>query len=492
MIKRYFVFFAFLCLLVASCSQKQADEERVIPTKMEDLYGKKISVTTGGIYEILLSQDPHFDKLVKVNSTAECLAAVTNGVAEYEVEDDVVLLGVDIAERGVDVAFYSDFMKGDYGVAFRKGGQKDIDLWTSFNAYLDTIKANGTFDAMRERWLKSDADASSMPDYPVITGGDPVRVGIVPAFPFTFVSHGRWVGLEPDIMLCYGQFAGRPIEFHVFDFGALSAALMTGKIDAIMACMTITEERQKTLNFSSPYHSTRTVCLYKKAAVGKDSKSFFERCKDSFESNLIAEKRWKLILQGLWETVVISFFAILFGTVIGGLLCWMRMSRRKILVGTSKFIVELMRGIPLLVFLMIMFYVVFASSGVTARWVAIIAFALNFGAYVSEMFRTSIEGVDKGQTEGGLAMGFTPVKTFTNFVLPQALAKVQPIYKGEAVSLVKNTSIVGYIAIQDLTKVSDIIRSRTFDAFFTLIVISIIYFLLAWLIGKLLDRLIKK
>ena len=146
----------------------------------------------------------------------------------------------------------------------------------------------------------------------------------------------------------------------------------------------------------------------------------------------------------------------------------------------------------MLVFLMVMFYVVLSSSGLTGRWVAVISFAINFSAYACEIFRTGIDSVDRGQTEAGLAMGFTRIGTFFNFVLPQALKNILPVFKNEAISLIKGTSIVGYVAIQDLTKASDIIRARTFDAFFPLIIITIIYFLLAWLFGKALDRLGKK
>jgi ABC-type amino acid transport system permease subunit len=112
--------------------------------------------------------------------------------------------------------------------------------------------------------------------------------------------------------------------------------------------------------------------------------------------------------------------------------------------------------------------------------VAIAAFGMNFAAYVSEMFRTGIEGIDKGQSEAGLAMGFTPVQTFGFIILPQMVQRILPVYKGEFISLVKMTSIVGYIAVQDLTKASDIIRSRTFDAFFPLIMVTVLYFVIAW------------
>lgn len=108
------------------------------------------------------------------------------------------------------------------------------------------------------------------------------------------------------------------------------------------------------------------------------------------------------------------------------------------------------------------------------------------------MFRSSINSVDKGQTEAGIALGFIPVSTFFNIVMPQAFKHVLPVYKGELVSLVKMTSIVGYIAVQDLTKVSDIIRSRTFDAFFPLIMVAILYFILSWIFASILDLIGKK
>jgi len=149
---------------------------------------------------------------------------------------------------------------------------------------------------------------------------------------------------------------------------------------------------------------------------------------------------------------------------------------------TAKVFISVLRGTPVLVVLMIIFYVVFASVDIDPVFVAVIAFGLNFAAYVSEMFRTGIEGVDRGQTEAGIAIGFSKVKTFIYIVLPQATRRILPVYKGEMISLVKMTSIVGYIAVQDLTKASDIIRSRTFDAFFPLIMVAVLYFLISWLL----------
>jgi len=199
-----------------------------------------------------------------------------------------------------------------------------------------------------------------------------------------------------------------------------------------------------------------------------------------------------MILDGLQVTLLITLCAALLGTLLGGLVCWMRMSRRKWLQQVAKVYIELMRGTPVLVLLMLMYYVVMAPLDATGIVVAVVTFAMNTAAYISEMLRTTIQGIDRGQTEAGLALGFTQRQTFFKIVLPQVIKAVMPVYQGEVVSLLKGTSIVGYIAVSDMTRASDLIRSRTFDAFFPLIVTALIYFLMAWLIGLLLQSLVQR
>ena len=213
---------------------------------------------------------------------------------------------------------------------------------------------------------------------------------------------------------------------------------------------------------------------------------------ESFTNNLIVEDRYRMILGGLQVTLLITLCAAVLGTLLGGLVCWMRMSRRRWLQQVAKVYIEVMRGTPVLVLLMLMYYVVMAPLDATGIVVAVVTFAMNTAAYISEMLRTTIQGIDRGQTEAGLALGFTQRQTFFKIVLPQVIKAVMPVYQGEIVSLLKGTSIVGYIAVADMTRASDLIRSRTFDAFFPLIVTAIIYFLIAWLIGLLLQSLVKR
>ncbi len=203
---------------------------------------------------------------------------------------------------------------------------------------------------------------------------------------------------------------------------------------------------------------------------------------EGFYRNVLHEQRYLLILDGLKTTAVISIWALLLGTVLGILICRLRLARSPWLALPARAFIAVMRGVPLLVILMINFYVVFAAVNIDAVHVAILTFGVNFAAYVAEIYRAGIASVDRGQTEAGLALGFTRIQTFTHIVAPQALRYILPVYKGEAISMIKMTSVVGYIAVQDLTRAADIIRSRTFDAFFPLIMVAILYFLFAWLL----------
>jgi polar amino acid transport system substrate-binding protein len=214
--------------------------------------------------------------------------------------------------------------------------------------------------------------------------------------------------------------------------------------------------------------------------------------RESIVSNLLVEDRWKMMLEGLGVTVQVSVLSILFATLAGALICLLRMSRNRWVRGTAKRYIELMRSLPLLLLLLVLFYLVLASSGLNEIQIAVVCFSMYFGAYFSEIFRSGIEGVDKGQWEAGAALGMSRVQVLRRVVLPQALLRVLPMYKNQVVTLIKGTSIIGYVAIMDITKTSDIIRSRTFDAFFPLLLTALIYLVLSGLAGLGLDAIGKR
>jgi len=485
--KKLFIFVCVAVFVATSCAEKK--DEVKVAKGLDDLNGNTLAVLTGSLDDLVMSEKYPEVKLLRLNTMPEIITAVENNRADFCIGDDVLFMGGELEGRGLVLSFFSDVVAGDIGIAFRLN---ETDLCKEFNEFLANLKNSGMYDDMKHRWCESDVSNMVLPELHIKEGGRHLRVAISPLFPFEYMQNGVWIGFEIEMMTRFASEYGYEIEFLNYDFSAMVAALNTNKVDAIGSFMTITEERSKQVLFSDSYFYSETAVYGRSSSLTegvKEKKSMSTALKNSVNNNLILESRWKLFIDGLWETLVISFFSIILGTVIGAFVCWMRMGKRKVLRKCAEILVDIVRGVPILVFLMIMFYVVFASSHITARWVAIIAFAINFGAYVSEMFRTGIQGVDKGQTEAGLAMGFGVVGTFAFFVLPQAVKNILPVYKGEAVSLIKNTSIVGYIAIQDLTKISDIVRSRTFDAFFPLILISVIYFVFAWLLGKGLDKL---
>ena len=214
--------------------------------------------------------------------------------------------------------------------------------------------------------------------------------------------------------------------------------------------------------------------------------------RESIVSNLLTEDRWKMMVDGLGVTLEISLLSLLLATLLGAIICSLRMSRSKAVSGAARIYIELMRSLPLLLLLLVMFYLVFASSGLGKNHIAVLCFSLYFGAYISEIFRSGIEGVDKGQWEAGAALGMGKGLVLRKVVLPQMLLRVLPVYKNQMTALIKATSIVGYVSVMDLTKASDVIRSRTFDAFFPLLLTAIVYLLLSWLFGLAVNALEKR
>ena len=210
--------------------------------------------------------------------------------------------------------------------------------------------------------------------------------------------------------------------------------------------------------------------------------------------NLIYADRWKMILNGLLVTLEITAAAILIGTVLGIIACLMKMSKHKFLSIPAKIYITVIRGTPMMIQLLITYNIIFAPfKSVDKMVIAIIAFGLNSGAYIAEIFRSGIMSVDKGQIEAGRSLGLKNWQTMTSIVLPQALKNCLPTYVSEFIVLIKETSIVGYIALEDLTKASDIIQSRTYSPFVPLITAALVYLtmtlVLSWLFGKLERRL---
>ena len=197
---------------------------------------------------------------------------------------------------------------------------------------------------------------------------------------------------------------------------------------------------------------------------------------------LIQGGSWKTILGGLWVTVQISFFALLLGTGLGALICLLRTRKNPVARLIASVYIAILRGTPVLMLLLLLYYGVFARSGVTPIMVAVITFALNVSAHVAELLRSALEAADKGQAEAARTLGFSAWQTFRLITLPQVLRIAKPVYQSTIVNLIQWTSVVGYVTITDLTRVINNIASRTMQPLLTITIGMLIYLALSYIV----------
>lgn len=216
--------------------------------------------------------------------------------------------------------------------------------------------------------------------------------------------------------------------------------------------------------------------------------------KDKFTQNFIEDHRYRYLLDGLQTTLKITLFAVILGIVLGLIIAIIRSThdktgKLKILNIISKVYLTVIRGTPVVVQLLIAYYVILTSPDISKILVAILAFGINSGAYVAEIIRSGIMSIDNGQFEAGRSLGFNYFQTMIYIVAPQALKNVLPALSNEFIVLLKETSVAGYIGVADLTKGGDFIRSRTFEAFYPLIAVALIYLVIVMILTALVSKL---
>lgn len=231
---------------------------------------------------------------------------------------------------------------------------------------------------------------------------------------------------------------------------------------------------------------------------------WFDKQKSDFILNFVKDDRYKFIVDGLWVTLKVTFFAVLIGIFLGIIVAIVRASYeknkdRKPHNKVTRFFLEFsntickiyltaIRGTPVLVQLLIMFFIIFASSR-NKVLIAILTFGINSGAYVAEIVRSGIMSIDNGQFEAGRSLGFGYIRTMYHIILPQAFKNVLPALANEFIVLLKETSVCGYVGLIDLTKGGDIIRGNTFSAFMPLICVAVIYLVMVMIFSSLVTRL---
>jgi len=331
---------------------------------------------------------------------------------------------------------------------------------------------------MYKRWM--DGDVPPMPEIP--EASDPVGVLSVGTsgelVPNSFYADGELVGYDIELTKRFAYEYNYAVEFRPEGIDARISDTEFGRVDMLSGGVGETPERaEKVLFPDTPLYAQPICAVVRADSAG--SGNFFENIRLSLEKTLIRENRWKMILSGLLVTLELSVGAFILGCALGFVFCMLRRSHVKAVSGFMNGFVSLVDGIPALLVLLICFYVVFSKMGLKEIPVAIIAFSITFGCRVSSVLNTGLNSVDRGEIEAAEAMGMSPLQVFRKIQFPQAVSLTFGMFKTQVVTMIKNTSIVGYIAVMDLTKASDIIRARTYESFFSLVFTAVIYFLIA-------------
>ena len=454
---------------------------------LADFEGAPLGALTGSYLDQLAQQAIPGVTIQYYDDIASMLLAVQNGYVDGALLD-MPLATLAVARQRSLAIFPETLAPDSYGLGLPKGSP----LTPQVSAIIEGYQADGTLDALADKWLGADEAAKTIDvgDYDAPNGT--LRYVHDPSMePMSYVGEGgKSLGYEVELVSLIARELGMELEITQANFNALMPMLVSGRADIVSGSISITEERKESIDFATAHYTGGVVLVVRAEDLGLSTQGaapgFWAGLADSFRKTFVEENRWQMVLGGLGVTVVISLCAALIGSVLGFGLCLVRRSRNRAASLLAAAFIRLVQGIPTLVLLMVLYYIVFASTILSGVVIAILAFSINFGVYVSEMIRTGIDAVDLGQWEAAAALGFGRAKTFTKVIAPQAARHILPVYKGELISMVKMTSVVGYIAVEDLTKATDLIRSRTFEAFFPLIVTAAIYFLLAWVLTSLL------
>lgn len=472
-------------LLVLSSCGKAKSNTRVFKT-LDDLKGCTFAISDSNTsYEKEIEKELPGVQFDRYTNYFDTFIAVANGNADAAFCFKYTFIGLKESYPSLE------YVESNTQIPIVANFSSDSDaLREDFNRFIKEARQSGLLDKLAEKWMYrydelTDEDIVDFSDLKDINGSFKFAVSN-DVLPYVYQRNGKLTGFEPALLYEFCKAHGyKPIIIES-QFDAVVAGVASGKYDMGMSGYGFTKERNENSYFSNPYFYDKVVYTVRGE---KQSAGFFSDIKGSFNRTFVMQNRWKLFAKGMLVTLLITVLSVLLGAALGFVLfLWSR--RLKWLERLSYGINNTLEALPILVVLMIFFYVIFGSSDIPGVIVSIIVFGLNFAFSFFALMSNSVKGVPREQTEAGLALGYNHRQTLFKIVLPQAMEAFIPAIKSAIVATLKSTAIVGYVAVQDLTKAGDLIRSQTFEAFLPIITVAILYYILAKLLIFLLNRLL--
>ncbi len=476
--------FIILLLLILPVSLFAAKYPKDTP--IEDLDGRNIAVQTAVLYEELIEDKVPHTTFQYYTMPNDMIYALTSGkVDAYLIEG--VSYGIQKAnhpelETLDEVAGYIN------ATCIIGNNEKQDRLLRELNEFIAKCKEDGTSERLYSYWIDNfDPETSSFDPITFTGENGSISIAVEGGYePFSFISNGTLSGYDVEFISLFCAAYGYNPVFYEVPFESIAPGVETGKYDIGMNIV-VSEERNETGTLSDVYYSTPINLV----VIGEDSNTvaFFDKLLSSFNKTFIRENRWKLFLEGAGVTVLITICSIVLGTILGFCIYLSCRHGNVVANAINNFYNWLIEGMPTVLLLMILYYIIFGSSRLSGMWVSVVGFTLIFSCSMYDMLCVGCNAVPEGQLEAAKALGYTDSQSFFKILLPQAAKHFLPIYRNDIVTLIKESSVVGYIAVLDLTKISDLVRSRTYEAFFPLIATAIIYFIIAAIMTRCVKRI---
>lgn len=485
-------------MLLAGCQSKGDGKQELKVNNVDELEGKKIGVqlgTTGDIYASDYEGDEAGTVIERYNKGNDAIQALCQDKL------DAVIIDEEPAKAFVNtnpelLILEEEFANEDYAICVSK---EHPELTSAINDAIQELSKDGVLDSLKKNYMGTDEEKGQTPY--VKKDVDRSKGTLVAATnaafkPYEYYDNGVITGFDVDMMQAVCDILGYELKMEDMEFDSIINAVQSGKADVGAAGMTVTEDRLKNIDFTDSYTNAKQVIIVKNPNVVKEKLTFSEK----FKQNFIEGARYNYLLKGLMRTFIITVFAALMGIVLGFIIAIIRSwhdknGGLKIPNFICHIYLTVVRGTPVMVQLLIIYYVIFASVNVNKVLAAVIAFGLNSAAYVAEIVRSGIMSIDNGQFEAGRSLGLTFNQTMMKIVLPQAFRNILPALANEFIVLIKETSISGYIGLADLTKGGDIIRSVTYEPLLPLLAVAIIYLAIVMILSagtRKLERRLSK
>lgn len=472
------------------CGGTKEEAEQKEIAGAADLEGARIGVqlgTTGDIYVSDYEGDEAGTTVERYNKGADAIQALKLGKIDCVVIDEQP--GIEFVKQNSNIRIIDEeFSLEDYAFCVSK---ENTELLAQINTAIEKLQADGTINNIIKNYIGTEEEIGAYPyvSKDVARTNGTLIIGTNAEFPpYEYYENNQITGIDMDIMRAVSDELGMDMQIEDMAFDSIIAAITSGKVNVGASGFTVTEDRKKNINFTDTYITTKQVIIVRDGgSTGGYS------LKEKLYDNFVKDNRYLYIVKGFGNTLIITLFAVMLGIVLGFLIAIVRTNHDRngelpILNAVCKVYLTVIRGTPVMIQLLIIYYVILAS--VTNKIVvAAIAFGLNSAAYVAEIVRSGIMSVDVGQFEAGRSLGLNYSQTMQLIILPQAIKNILPALLNEVISLLKETSISGYIGLMDLTKGGDIIRSNTYEAFLPLIAVAIIYLAFVMLLSTFVSKL---